>query len=184
MTEPKPSFFTRLALAFSALWRTLTDPDFAADLTRLRQGELPALPIAETAEVKPAAFKEAPPDAALQFLGLLQQEGRFIDFLQEDVTGYSDTEIGAAARVVHEGCRKALREHLSIESVRNEPEGARITLEEGFDASAVRLTGNVVGKPPFTGTLAHRGWCVKEVKLPRVTEGHNVRVLAPAEVEL
>jgi hypothetical protein len=68
--------------------------------------------------------------------------------------------------------------------VRAEAEGARLTLPAGFDAAAVRLTGNVVGQPPFTGTLMHRGWRVTGITLPKMAEGHDVRVLAPAEVEL
>ena len=39
-----------------------------------------------------------------------------------------------------------------------------LTLPEGFDATAVRLTGNVVGKAPFTGSLSHRGWRVEDVR--------------------
>jgi hypothetical protein len=130
------------------------------------------------------ALREASSDSALQLLGLLQQEGRLVDFLQEDVSAYSDADIGGAARVVHEGCRKTLLEHLSIEPVRTEEEGVRITLADGFDASSVRLTGNVVGKPPFTGTLMHRGWRVSAISLPKLAAGHQVQVVAPAEVEL
>jgi hypothetical protein len=44
----------------------------------------------------------------------MQREARFVDFIQEDVAPYTDAEIGAAARVVHEGCRKVLREHFTI----------------------------------------------------------------------
>lgn len=187
MTEPKPSFFSRIFLAFGVFFRTIFDADFAAGVLRLRQGGLPAAPGApETPEARPAVaqLRETAPDAALQLLGLLQQEGRFVDFLEEPVDAFSDAEVGAAARVVHEGCRRAVHEHLRIESVRDEQEGTRVTLEEGFNASAVRLTGNVVGKPPFTGKLVHRGWRVTEVKLPKVAEGHDVTVLASAEVEL
>ena len=36
------------------------------------------------------------------------REGRLIDFLQENVASFSDAEVGAAARVVHAGCKKAL----------------------------------------------------------------------------
>jgi hypothetical protein len=68
--------------------------------------------------------------------------------------------------VVHEGCRKVLREHFTLSPVRSEAEGSRITLQAGFDAAAMRLTGNVVGQPPFTGTLSHRGWLVTQVRLP------------------
>lgn len=129
-------------------------------------------------------IKEASPESALQLLGLLQNEARFVDFIEENVTAYSDAEIGAAARVVHEGCRKVLRQHFDLEPVRKEAENTRITVPKGFDASALRLTGNIVGQPPFTGTLVHRGWRVSHVKLPKMAEGHDAKVIATAEVEL
>jgi hypothetical protein len=77
-----------------------------------------------------------------------------------------------------------LRGHLQIEPVRQEEEGARLTLDAGFNASAIRLTGNVVGRPPFHGTLMHRGWRVSEIKLPKLVDGHDAKIVAPAEVEL
>jgi hypothetical protein len=135
-------------------------------------------------EKKEVILREAGPEAALQLLSLLQREGRFVDFLEEDVSSFSDAQIGAAARVVHDGCRKAIREHLPLEPVRTEDEGSKIKIEKGFDAHKVRLTGNVTGEAPFTGTLAHRGWKVKEVKLPKMTEGHDATIVAPAEVEV
>jgi len=192
VTEDKPGFFARLFLAWVAYFRTLFDADFAAGVVRLREhGALP--PPAEDDEEeekpsepppKPVVLKEPTPDAAMQLLGILQREGRFVDFLEEDVSGFSDADIGAAARVVHEGCRKAVHEHFTLEPVRDEEEGSKVTLEKGFDAAAVRLTGNVVGEAPFTGSLQHRGWRVTEVRLPKLTEEHEVKVLAPAEVEL
>ena len=133
---------------------------------------------------EPVVLKEATPDAALQLLGLLQKEARFIDFIKEDVTAYSDADIGVAARVVHEGCNKAVNEYFTLESVRKDQEGSKITLAKGFDASKVRLTGNIVGQAPFTGTLIHKGWQVTDIRLPKLTEGHNARIVAAAEVEL
>lgn len=138
---------------------------------------------------KPAAqaavqLKEITPDTALQLLSLLQQEARFVDFVREDLGSFSDADIGAAARVVHEGSQKALNSYFTLEPVRSEDEESRITLAEGFNAHEVRLTGNVVGKAPFTGTLVHRGWKVTEVKLPKLAAGHDTRIIAPAEVEL
>ena len=121
---------------------------------------------------------------ALQLLGLLQREARFVDFIEEDVVRFSDADIGAAARLVHDGCRRVLREHFSIQPVRDEAEGSRVTLPDGFDATAIRLTGNVVGKPPFHGSISHRGWRVADVRLPKLAESHDATVLAPAEVEL
>jgi hypothetical protein len=205
---PLPGLFARFFLAWVAYFRTLFDAEFAAAIVRLRDGK-PALPAevdkpskraenpsessAEPSEkadkpsepkTKEVVLREAGPEAALQLLALLQREGRFVDFLEEDVTSFSDAQIGAAARVVHDGCRKALREHLPVEPVRTEEEGSKVVLEKGFDPSKVRLTGNVTGEPPFRGTLAHRGWKVKEVRLPKMTEGHDATIVAPAEVEV
>jgi Domain of unknown function (DUF2760) len=130
------------------------------------------------------ALKEATPDAALQLLGLLQQQARFIDFIEEDIQSYSDSDIGAAARIVHEGCHKVLHNHFDLSPVRPESENSRVTIKSGFDPATVRLTGNIVGNAPFNGTLVHRGWQVTDIRLPRLSENHNVKVVAPAEVEL
>jgi hypothetical protein len=133
---------------------------------------------------EPVILKEATPDAALQLLGLLQSQARFIDFIKEDIAAFSDADIGVAARVVHEGCNKAINEHFTLAPVRNEQEGGKISLPKGFDAASVRLTGNIVGEAPFTGTLVHKGWQVTSIRLPKLTQGHNASIVAPAEVEL
>ncbi|WP_432741448.1 DUF2760 domain-containing protein [Methylobacter sp. G7] len=133
---------------------------------------------------EPVVLKEATPDAALQLLGLLQKEARFIDFIKEDIAAFSDADIGVAARVVHEGCNKAINEHFTLATVRSEQEGSKITLPQGFDAATVRLTGNIVGHAPFTGTLVHKGWQVTGIRLPKLTSGHNAAIVMSAEVEL
>jgi len=133
---------------------------------------------------EPVILKESTPDAALQLLGLLQKEARFIDFIKEGIAAYSDADIGVAARVVHEGCNKAISEHFTLAPIRSEQEGGKITLQQGFDASSVRLTGNIVGSAPFVGTLIHKGWQVTNIRLPKLTQGHNAKILAAAEVEL
>jgi hypothetical protein len=181
--KSRPSFLRRIPLAFGVFFRTISDIDFASRIDAKAQPrgvEAPAAP----ATPEPRPLKEAAPEAALQLLALLQREGRLIDFTRENLANYSDADIGAAARLVHEGCSKVLREHFTIEPVRQESEGSRITLNEGFDAAAIRLTGNVVGKAPFSGSLSQRGWRAAEVRLPRMAEGHDSTVLAPAEVEL
>ncbi len=139
---------------------------------------------AAKADVQPAQLKESTPDAALQLLTLLQQEARLIDFTREDLAGFSDADVGAAARVVHEGSKKALDSYFSFAAIRSEDEDTQVTLPQGFNAAEVRLTGNVVGEAPFTGTLIHKGWKVTEVKLPKLAEGHDTLLVAPAEVEL
>jgi hypothetical protein len=185
--KSRPSFFRRIPLAFGVFFRTISDIDFAGRIdpsAQQREAEAPVVSKPAEPVAPPRPLKEASPDAALQLLALLQRDGRLIDFTQENLANYSDADIGAAARLVHEGCSKVLREHFSIVPVRQESEGARITLNEGFDAAAVRLTGNVVGKPPFSGSLSHRGWRATEVRLPKLAEGHDATVIAPAEVEL
>ena len=192
MTTPHspttPSFWRRIPLAFGAFFSTLSDGAYAARIVNLEQPAPPAptrAPEPAPAPVAAAApLKAASPDAALQLLALLQRDARLIDFTQENLAAYSDADIGAAARVVHEGCAKVLREHFTIEPVRSEAEGSRIVLEQGFDAAAVRLTGNVVGSAPFRGSLSHRGWRAAGVRLPKLSDGHETTILAPAEVEL
>jgi hypothetical protein len=198
MSDSNPSFLGRISLAVGTFFSILGNGEFAAEVLRLRNGEkvgaapapaaaAPAPTPAPAPQPKPQpapVLKEATPDAALQLLGLLQRDARFIDFVEEDIKGYGDADIGAAARLVHEGCRATLREHFTIRPVRDEAEGSRVTLPEGFDASSVRLTGNVVGSAPFNGSISHRGWRVDEVRLPKLADGHNAKVIAPAEVEL
>lgn len=136
------------------------------------------------AQTSEPLLKATTPDSALQLLSLLQQEARLIDFLQEDLSGFSDNDIGAAARVVHGGGRKVLTDYFTLSPVRDEPEQSRIQLPAGFSAAETRITGSVVGEPPFTGTLIHRGWRADAVKLPQLAEGHDPKILMPAEVEL
>ena len=138
----------------------------------------------EPAEEPDTQLKETDPESALQLLALLQQDARFIDFVTEDLGSFSDADIGAAARVVHEGCVKVLTSYFSLSPIREEQEESPITLPEGFDAAEVRLTGNVVGQAPFKGTLIHRGWKINNVNLPKIVHGHNISIVSPAEVEL
>lgn len=132
----------------------------------------------------PMAMAAAREAGALAVLALLQREGRLVDFLQQDVASFGDDEIGAAARVVHAGCKKALAEHATITQVFTEAEGARVEIAEGYEPASVKLVGDVKGAPPFSGTLRHRGWRATRVALPEPVAGYDVRVLAPAEVEL
>ena len=213
MNPTHPSFLSRIAIAIGSFFAILGNGRLASDITRLRAGEALAadvppaaanevrieVPVEKIVEVRVEVPVErvvekvvektvtvtAPSHtAALQLLGLLQREARFVDFVQEDTASYSDADIGAAARVVHEGCRKVLSAHFTIAPVRNEAEGSRVTLAAGFDATEVRLTGNVVGQAPFTGTLGHRGWHVTDTRLPQLTDDKAAAVLAQAEVEL
>ena len=204
MSTQPPSFFARLGIAL----RVLTDPDFALLAQQaFEQGTLPAapaqpaLPAAAAPVPEPKARLKSDPkpsapaapafsvaevsrEGSLHVLAILQREARLLDFCEEELTGYTDAVIGAAARTVHAGVRKVLKGYFDLQPVRTEKEGEQVTVPEGFDARAIRLTGNVVGKPPFKGALRHHGWRAAEVKLPEPVRGDASRLLAPAEVEL
>ena len=187
MTDDRElSFLTRLWFAWLCFFRVLFDGRFAARVWGVR--EAPALPPAPEKAALPekprAEARLADETAALQLLGMLQREGRLVDFLQQDIATFPDADVGAAARVVHEGCRKALRAHVDVEPVRKEDEGVRVTLEAGFDAQCHKLVGDVKGEPPYEGVLRHRGWRAARIELPRLVGDRDVHVLAPAEVEL
>jgi hypothetical protein len=123
-------------------------------------------------------------DGALALLALFQREGRLVDFLREPLDGFSDGDIGAAARDVHRGCKKVLDQHLVMEAVMPGAEEDKVSVPKGFDPAEVRLIGEAKGEPPFRGTLRHHGWRVTETKLPALADGVDRAVVAPAEVEL
>lgn len=159
-----------------------TPEELAAEARAAASAPAKAAP-APAAPAKASEPAAGPREGALQILQLLQREGRLLDFCEEELAGYPDATVGAAARTVHSGCRKVLQQYVGVKPVRAEAEGAKVTLAAGFDPAAVRLTGNVVGSPPFTGTLRHHGWRA-ELKLPEPARGEAAAVLAPAEVEL
>ncbi|HVZ07281.1 DUF2760 domain-containing protein [Rhodopila sp.] len=142
------------------------------------------------------AVRPAPPEPAtatkqadaeiVAFLGLLQAKGRLVDFLMDNINAYNDAQVGAAARVVHAGCRAVLDEHFQIVPIRTEKEQSRIEVPTGYAADEYRLLGKLTGQPPFTGALVHHGWRTDVVKLPAILRGPADRLpaIAPAEVEL
>ena len=126
-----------------------------------------------------------PSGAPLRLLAVLQRDGRLVDFLLEDIQGVTDdAQVGAAVRDIHRKCHQALKEHLVLEPVLPQEEGQTVEVPPGFDPSAIRVTGNVPAQPPFRGTLTHRGWRVKEIKLAPPPEGQDEFILQPAEVEV
>ena len=158
-------------------WRILIRAQFASEVDD-------ALKHLEQAR----AMKALPPErvhaSALMLLAAFQREGRFVDFLQQEIAGFSDEEIGAAARFVHGGCRKAFKHFFEIAPTLEGTEGGSMTVPAGFNAQRIQLTGNVSGQPPFKGTLKHHGWMATEIRMPSMSDTLDPRVIAPAEVEL
>jgi hypothetical protein len=162
----------KLGLGLQVLGR-LRDHTFAEQLQLLLNPPPPPPP----KPVKPSG-------APIRMLAILQRDGRLVDFLMEDIQAASDDQVGAAVRDIHRKCQLAMKEHLVLEPVLPQEEGEAVEVPTGFDPSAIRVTGNVPGQPPFRGTLTHRGWRVKEIKLAPLPEGQDELVLQPAEVEV
>jgi hypothetical protein len=133
----------------------------------------------------PAASNQAEAEI-VSFLATFQERGRLIDFLMDDITTYDDAQVGAAARVVHQGCKAALQEHFEIRPIREEGEGSSVTIAAGYPADEYRLIGKISGPGPFSGTLVHHGWKTDSVKLPRIVrvDPDRLPTIAPAEIEL
>jgi len=147
----------------------------------------PAKPAAEPAHPAPRQPEARRDDAEIvHFLSILQEKGRLVDFLMDDVNAYSDAQVGAAARVVHAGCKGVLHEHFRISPVRTEPEGSSVQVPAGYAVDEYRLVGRIAGAAPFSGVLVHRGWKTDMVKLPQLLRGVAERLptIAPAEVEV
>jgi len=167
---------------------------FAAFFTILFQGRLPAAlqdtgPAAATSTAAASSSSPAPPasdqvDRAVQMLALLQRDGRLVDFLMEDLATYSDAQIGAAVRDVHAGCRGVLTRYVTLEPILTGKEGERTNVSQDVDPSAVRLVGNTTGRPPFAGTLLHRGWRATKLELPALGAPAGRRIVGQAEVEI
>jgi hypothetical protein len=205
---------SRLVLAFACFFRVLFGKQLPPGAVKFLPGAAPAPPPpAAPAPPAPRPTEPVPPplakpadagardarpepdrprvsatqqhrDGALALLALLQREGRLVDFLREPLDGFSDADIGAAARDVHRGCRKVLDQHVSLEPVMPGSEEARVVVPKGFDPAEIRLIGEAKGEPPFRGTLRHHGWRVVDARLPALAEGVDRTVIAPAEVEL
>jgi hypothetical protein len=140
----------------------------------------------KVAPVAAAPLANQADSEVVNFVAILQERGRFVDFLMDDIKGYSDAQVGAAGRVLHEGCKAVLLEHFGIRPMREEGEGSKVTVPTGYAPDDYRLVGKISGEAPFTGTLIHHGWRVEWVKLPRLLRASADRLpaIAPAEVEL
>jgi len=141
--------------------------------------------------VAPTAAAPAPaPDAgsdALILLSLLQDRGRFLDFVAEDIGAYSDAQVAAASRVVHQGCKAVINECLALAPAHPGAEGDRITVDPAADPNRYRLQGKLAPQPPYSGVVVHRGWKTTRLALPRRTRpidpsGENI--IAPVDVEV
>ncbi|MBN2475432.1 MAG: DUF2760 domain-containing protein [Pirellulales bacterium] len=175
----------RIILAIRAFFGALCSAATAREIEQALCGGPAEPPQRQTEPKRPSAPPPPARSEAVTLLSTLQREARFIDFIQESLEGYSDAQIGAAARDVHRDCAKVLLRLFAIRPIHADEEGAEVEVSPGFDAGRYRLTGNVVGEPPFRGPLVHHGWEAAKCELPAWSGSRQAaRVIAPVEVEL
>ena len=171
---------SRIVLAFQSFFSIL----FSG---KLSDGAILQLGLSRRETPKPA--QAAPPpaarpaDGALQLLGILQRDSRLVDFLMEDVSGYSDDQVGAAVRELHDQCRDALARYVTLQPVIDGVEGT-FAKAPSADPNVVKFVGNVPAKPPAGGTLRHKGWKAARIDLPALSPKQDATVVAPAEIEV
>ena len=175
----------RIFLAFRAFFNLLfhgeLSPELLTDLTLSRRAPTPATTPA--AAPKPAAPAVKTSDGALQFLGILQRDSRLVDFLMEDIAGYSDDQVGAAVRELHDQCRDAVARYVTLQPVIDGVEGA-FANAPSKDPNIVKFVGNVPAAPPAGGILRHKGWRAAKVDLPALAGKQDATIIAPAEIEI
>jgi len=131
----------------------------------------------------PPAPAVKPSDGALQILAIMQRDSRLLDFLMEDLTSYSDDQIGAAVRELHDQCRDSVSRYVTLQPVIDGVEGT-FTQATSKDPNVVKFVGNVPATPPPGGTLRHKGWRAVKVDLPPLATKQDATILAPAEIEV
>ena len=169
----------RILLAFRCFFNILFHGGLSAEalgVLKLAHREQPAL-------AKPAAASRTPADGALQILAILQRDSRLVDFLMEDIGSYSDDQVGAAVRELHDQCRDSLARYVVLQPVIDGVEGTPARAPSG-DPHAVRFIGNVPATPPSGGTLRHKGWRATKVDLPSLAAKEDTSIVAPAEIEI
>jgi hypothetical protein len=124
-----------------------------------------------------------PADGALQLLAILQRDSRLLDFLMEDVSSYSDEQIGAAVRELHDQCRDSMGQYVTLQPVIDGVEGT-FAKTPSDDPNLVKFIGNVPARPPVGGILRHKGWRAAKVVLPALSAKQDTAIIAPAEIEI
>ena len=157
-----------LGLAFKAFIKALKEPEKASQFLE---------------DLTPKKIESAD-QSHLRLLTFLQQGGRLIDFLKEDIGSFSDAQVGAAVRKIHQDSAQALEELVTIRPLRDEQEGTMIQVPKGYNPTEIKVIGKIKGEPPFSGTLVHRGWKAQKRSLPKKTSEQISEVICPAEVEI
>ena len=132
--------------------------------------------------VKPEALQAE----VVGFLSLLQKQGRFLDFVMGDISKYPDDKVGAAARIVHQGCLKVLDDYFEMAPVYTTAEGAIVSITSDDNPRSYTILGKGGDSLPLKGKLVHKGWKTSRVNLPSRTNLSDAdrTIIAPAELEI
>lgn len=174
----------RLWNAVRIFFSTLFNRERAGQVAALLEAP-PAVPQLEDKPKPKPAVEKPTRSEALILLETLQREARFLDFMQESLNEYSDAQIGAAVRDVHQQSAAVLKRLFDFQPVLEQEEGASVEVPPGYDPGVYRVVGNVSGQPPFRGRLTHHGWKARKCDLPAWSGSPEAaKIVAPAEVEV
>jgi hypothetical protein len=172
---------SRIVLAFRCFFNILFSGRLSdSAITGLGLSRRAAAPAAPAAPPAPVAKVS---DGALQILAILQRDSRLLDFLMEDLTTYSDDQIGGAVRELHDQCRDSVSRYVTLQPVIDGVEGT-FAQATSKDPNVVKFVGNVPATPPSGGMLRHKGWRAVKVDLPALAAKQDATILAPAEIEV
>ena len=135
-----------------------------------------------TTETKPAAVvKPAARDSAITLLASLQREARLVDLVQEDLSQFSDAQVGAAARPCLQECANVLGRLFALEPVVPAAEGEAVPVSSEASPLRFQWVGEGTGE---TGKLIHHGWQTTKVELPKWTgDTADANIVAPAQIQ-
>ncbi len=185
---------TALRAFFAALFNRSAAQRIALALDQAPPGRPTPIELSESDDYSEQETMRIPPRSApiptvaqsesITLLAALQREARFVDFVREPLSEYSDAQIGAAARSVHSGCEKVLQRFFALEPLFSEAEGSPVEITDE-NQSLCQLSGNLSKKPPIKGKLMHSGWKATKIELPIWSgSAETARLIAPAEIEI
>ncbi|MCA9138071.1 MAG: DUF2760 domain-containing protein [Planctomycetales bacterium] len=179
-----------LGIAFKAFFAALGNRDKAQQINLVLSGGHPrGIPEGkssvspEKVETAPAQAVpvKSPRDPAVTLLATLQREARLVDLIQEDLSQYSDAQVGAAARPCLQQCAGVLKRAMGLEPLLDAADGDSVEIPA--DASPTRFQRIGEGASA-SGKLVHHGWQATKIELPTWTgETADANIIAAAQVQ-
>jgi len=177
-----------LGIAIRAFSAALFNKDASEKLRSALDGDTSAAKLPEPRLLEPESEPKPAPVApepvrtdAITLLSVLQREARLVDLIQEDLSKFSDAQVGAAARPCLQSCASAIARMFGLVAVSDAGEGASVDL--GDNGSPARYQW--IGEGSSTsGKLVHQGWQATQVDLPIWTgDDADANVIAPAQLQ-